>query len=138
MARIFVRVDLMPSGRVGPGKIALLEEVDRTGSISAAGRALGMSYRRAWMLIDQLNQLFVDPVVTTQMGGSHGGGAKLTEIGHLLVARYRELETECAAAADRQLEALKASVRFAEEAASTEAPTPESKQRRSRARGASS
>ena len=79
MPRIFLRVDLAPKGRIGPGKIALLEQIDLTGSISAAGRALGMSYRRAWLLVDELNRLFAAPVVTTQMGGSHGGGAALTD-----------------------------------------------------------
>ena len=92
MARIFLRVDLVPNGRIGPGKIVLLEQIDRTGSISAAGRALGMSYRRAWVLVDELNRLFAAPVVTTQLGGSHGGGAALTTLGSDIVARFRSLE----------------------------------------------
>lgn len=92
MARVFLRVDLVPNGRIGPGKIALLEQIERTGSISAAGRALGMSYRRAWLLVDQLNRLFASPVVSTQLGGSHGGGAVLTHLGIDLVARFRALE----------------------------------------------
>ena len=70
----------MPAGRVGPGKIALLEEVDRTGSISAAGRALGMSYRRAWMLIDTMNKCCAKPVLSTLTGGrvlaTHGVAAR--------------------------------------------------------------
>ena len=82
----------MPKGRIGPGKIALLEQIDLTGSISAAGRALGMSYRRAWLLVDELNRLFAAPVVTTQMGGSHGGGAALTTLGNEIVTRFRALE----------------------------------------------
>ncbi len=92
MPRIFLRVDLVPKGRIGPGKIALLEQIRLTGSISAAGRALGMSYRRAWLLVDELNRLFAAPVVTTQMGGSHGGGAALTTLGNEIVARFRALE----------------------------------------------
>ena len=92
MARVFLRLDFAPGTRLGPGKIALLEEIDRTGSISAAGRALGMSYRRAWLLVDDLNKLFGAPVVATQLGGSHGGGASLTELGNDLVARFRALE----------------------------------------------
>ena len=92
MARIFLRVDLEPQGRIGPGKIALLEAIGRAGSISAAGRALGMSYRRAWLLVDELNRLLGAPVVTTQLGGSHGGGASLTPLGRDLVARFRALE----------------------------------------------
>lgn len=92
MARIFLRVDLVPKGRIGPGKIALLEQIALAGSISAAGRALGMSYRRAWLLVDELNRLFGAPVVTTQLGGSHGGGAALTALGRDLVSRFRALE----------------------------------------------
>lgn len=96
MARLFLRVDLQPQGRIGPGKIALLEEIDRSGSISAAGRALGMSYRRAWLLVDDLNKLLGEPVVATQLGGSHGGGASLTPLGSDLVARFRALEQAAA------------------------------------------
>ena len=81
MARIFLRIDLVPKGRIGPGKIALLEQIALAGSISAAGRALGMSYRRAWLLVDELNRLFGAPVVTTQLGGSHGGGSALSDQG---------------------------------------------------------
>lgn len=92
MARIFLRIDLVPKGRIGPGKIALLEQIALAGSISAAGRALGMSYRRAWLLVDELNRLFGAPVVTTQLGGSHGGGAALTALGRDLVSRFRALE----------------------------------------------
>ena len=96
MARLFLRVDLAPNGRLGPGKIILLEEIARSGSISAAGRALGMSYRRAWLLVDELNRLFGSPVVATQLGGSHGGGAALTAFGSEVVARYRALEQAAA------------------------------------------
>lgn len=96
MARLFLRVDLQPQGRIGPGKIALLEQIERTGSISAAGRALGMSYRRAWLLVDDLNKLLGAPVVATQLGGSHGGGASLTPLGSDLVARFRALEQAAA------------------------------------------
>ena len=92
MARVFLRVDFAPGTRIGPGKIALLEQIHQSGSISAAGRALGMSYRRAWVLVDELNHLFAAPLVTTQLGGSHGGGAVLTELGASLVARFRALE----------------------------------------------
>lgn len=92
MARVFLRVELDPKGRIGPGKIALLEQIERTGSISAAGRALAMSYRRAWVLVDELNKLFGAPVVATQLGGSHGGGASLTPLGSELIVRFRALE----------------------------------------------
>jgi molybdate transport system regulatory protein len=86
MTGLIVRIDLGPHGRLGPGKLLLLENIDKYGSISAAGRAMNMSYRQAWSLVDQLNQAFKEPVVTSQTGGKSGGGAALTEFGKLLVA----------------------------------------------------
>ena len=76
-------------GVIGPGKISLLEHVEREGSISAAARCMGMSFRRAWHLIDTLNGALGRPVVATEIGGSRGGGARLTDFGRELVARYR-------------------------------------------------
>ncbi len=111
MIRLSLRVELVPDGRIGPGKIALLEQVARTGSISAAGRALGMSYRRAWLLVDELNRLFTGPVVTTQLGGAHGGGASLTALGGDLVERFRALERDADALAARHLGPLEALAR---------------------------
>jgi molybdate transport system regulatory protein len=70
---------------IGPGKIAVLEAVAETGSISAAARLLGMSYRRAWMLIDEMNQALVSPAVNTAAGGSRGGGSALTPVGEDIV-----------------------------------------------------
>lgn len=98
-ARLTLRVDLGPGQSVGPGKIRLLEAVAESGSISSAGRDLGMSYRRAWMLIEQMNQTFRRKVVTTQLGGSHGGGARLTPFGTELVKRYRAIEEKASSAA---------------------------------------
>lgn len=100
-----LRIDL-PKGRVGPGKIALLEAIDREGSISAAGRALGMSYRRAWELVDALNKVVAMPVVATSPGGSHGGGAQLTDAGRALVVNYRLIERKARRAAQPHLAAL--------------------------------
>lgn len=97
-----LRVDFPGGGRIGPGKIALIEAVGRTGSITAAGKALGMSYRRAWLLVDALNRTFEEPVVNAAAGGAHGGGSEVTAFGRALVAAYRALEEDCAArAADR-------------------------------------
>ena len=96
MARLTLRVDFGPERQIGPGKIRLLEKVGETGSISAAGRAMGMSYRRAWLLIDALNRYFRAPVVTTQLGGRAGGGTGLTPFGAMLVAHYRAMELEAA------------------------------------------
>jgi molybdate transport system regulatory protein len=105
VARLTLRIDLS-SGSIGPGKIRLLELVGESGSISAAGRAMKMSYRRAWMLIDGVNRCFREPVVETQLGGIHGGGAVLTEFGHDLVARYRTIERAAAKAGAPELAAL--------------------------------
>ena len=73
--RLTVRVDFGADRALGPGKIRLLEAIGKTGSISRAGRALGMSYRRAWLLVDDMNRSFRAPVVATQPGGVQGGGA---------------------------------------------------------------
>ena len=83
---------------MGPGKADLLEAIEKTGSISAAGRALGMSYRRTWLLVDTMNRCWKDPLVETATGGSHGGGARLTVLGKQVVKSYRvmqKLVTEC-------------------------------------------
>ena len=108
MARLTIRIDLASDGALGPGKIKLLELVGESGSISAAGRAMGMSYRRAWTLIDGLNQLFRSPVVATQPGGVRGGGAVLTDVGHDVIARYRAAERAAAKASAPELAALDA------------------------------
>jgi molybdate transport system regulatory protein len=106
MAKLSIRVDLTPSGAVGPGKIRLLESVDATGSISAAGRSMNMSYRRAWLLIDELNRLFSRPVVATRLGGAAGGGAELTAFGKRLVRHYRDMENEAHAVLKPHLNAF--------------------------------
>ncbi len=100
-----LRIDL-PGGRIGPGKIRLLEAIAREGSISAAGRAQGMSYRRAWELVDALNRLLGIPVVATSSGGARGGGAALTPAGAALVADYRAIEAAARRAAAPRLRAL--------------------------------
>jgi molybdate transport system regulatory protein len=104
--RVSIRLDLAGGARIGPGKVALLEAVARTGSISAAGRALRMSYRRAWELVEDLNRHLGAPVVATAAGGAGGGGARLTELGIALVAEYRALEAETTQAAAARLAAL--------------------------------
>ena len=95
--RLSLRVDL-PGGRIGPGKIALLEAIGREGSIAAGGRALGMSYKRAWELVGQLNALLGQPVVAVSIGGRTGGGARLTPGGEALIADYRGMERAMAQA----------------------------------------
>lgn len=96
MARIKISVVLDSGARIGPGKIALLESVRDTGSISAAARAMGMDYKRAWMLIDSLNRAFDQALVLRSTGGSGGGGATLTPFGEDVLERYRRLEQAAA------------------------------------------
>ena len=115
MAEISLRIDLGEERRFGPGKARLLELIRETGSISAAGRALGMSYRRAWLLVDEINQIFKQPLVEKQMGGSGGGGARLTMLGRDVVSRYRAIEGAAAKATAADLRALKASLAEAPE-----------------------
>jgi molybdate transport system regulatory protein len=113
VASLSLRIDLDPGGpdgRIGPGKIALLKAITETGSISAAARRLGMSYRRAWLLIDALNRLFGAPVVETREGGSGGGGAAPTPLGKMVVCHYEEATAaavEAAGAAIAQMEKLR-------------------------------
>ena len=90
----------------GPGKIELLRKVGEGHSISSAARALGLSYKRAWTLIDTLNRGFGRPVVQTASGGRGGGGARLTPLGEELVARYLALETKAGSALEAELAAL--------------------------------
>jgi len=94
--------------RLGPGKIKLLELIGQHGSISEAARAMEMSYRRAWLLVAELNQSFRLPVTTAQTGGKGGGHAELTPFGQDLIRRYRTIEHDAAAAVADQLKALSA------------------------------
>lgn len=91
---------------VGPGKIALLEAIAEAGSISAAARQLGMSYRRAWLLVDEMNGMLRTPAVSTATGGAHGGGAVLTPSGERLIRRYRAVENVARVAAAADIRAL--------------------------------
>jgi molybdate transport system regulatory protein len=91
---IRIRIDFAENVNVGPGKIALLEAIKSTGSISDAARTLGMSYRRAWMLINSLKQGFSEAVSVSSTGGAGGGGARITTFGSNLIKQYRALERE--------------------------------------------
>ncbi len=104
--RLFLKIDA--DTRIGHGKIALLETIEETGSISAAGRALDMTYRRAWELVDHMNKAFGRPLVAGQTGGAGGGGAKLTDLGREVVTRYRALQAATEAAAAEHVAALEA------------------------------
>jgi molybdate transport system regulatory protein len=110
-ARLTIRIDFAGGRRVGPGKVRLLELIDQTGSISAAGRAMAMSYRRAWLLVESLNTAFRAPVVDTRAGGRQGGGAELTAFGRELVERYRTMEREAVQATLTQIDAIEDALR---------------------------
>jgi molybdate transport system regulatory protein len=105
-----VRIDLDKEGRIGPGKIELLENIRTCGSISAAGRAMDMSYKRAWDLVDEINRICRQAAVSRQTGGKNGGGAMLTPFGQSLVARYRKIERDAASAAKKELAALRSDI----------------------------
>jgi molybdate transport system regulatory protein len=104
--RLSIRLDLASGARIGPGKVAVLEEIARSGSISAAGRVLRMSYRRTWELVEDLNRTLGVPVVEAAAGGSGGGGAVLTPAGTAIVERYRAIELDTALAARKHLQIL--------------------------------
>jgi molybdate transport system regulatory protein len=87
-----IRIDLDNGVRLGPGKAQLLELIAEHGSIRAAGASIGMSYRRAWLLGDEINRMFKEPSIFTRHGGKSGGGAGLTEFGQELLSRYRRME----------------------------------------------
>ncbi|MCG5474754.1 winged helix-turn-helix domain-containing protein [Sinorhizobium fredii] len=106
--RPVLRIDFPPEDRLGRGKIMLLELIRETGSISAAGRAMDMSYRRAWLLVDALNRMFQEPAVESQRGGRQGGGAALTAFGETLIERFRGMEAKARAAIADDLDWLEA------------------------------
>jgi molybdate transport system regulatory protein len=104
--RLSIRVDLSSDYRIGPGKIALLEAIRSSGSISAAAREIGMSYRRAWLLVEEINHALREPAVTAATGGAHGGGATLTTVGERIVSLYRAIEGQTRHAAGQECREL--------------------------------
>ncbi len=111
MARLKLTVILDSGARIGPGKVQLLECIRDTGSISAAARDMGMSYKRAWLLIDSINQAFEAPAVVAATGGRRGGGAHLTVFGLALLAGYRDLLARVQAESAEDLSAIEAAAR---------------------------
>lgn len=101
-----IRIEFDDENWLGPGKVELLERIEAHGSISAAGRSMGMSYKRAWDLVAEMNRIFGAQVATAKSGGRAGGGAELTELGHDLIAHYRGLERSSATAAAKHVAAL--------------------------------
>src|SRR6266481_2639439 len=106
MARLKVSIVFESGARIGPGKAKLRESIRDTGSISAAARDMRMSYKRAWLLLDSMNQGFTEPVVTAAPGGAGGGGALLTPFGTEVLERYRRIYERAAAAATDDVTAL--------------------------------
>jgi molybdate transport system regulatory protein len=104
--KLSIRIDLAPSVRLGPGKIALLEAIDEAGSISGAGRKLKMSYKKAWDLTEDLNRSFAEPLLAAIAGGANGGGTQLTPSGRALVTHYREIERIAQEAAKSHIRAI--------------------------------
>jgi molybdate transport system regulatory protein len=106
--RTRLRVILGPETLFGPGKADLLQGIDETGSIAAAGRRMGMSYKRAWYLIDTMNAYFREPVVISTKGGPKGGGATLTGTGKAVLALFRQMQLKSEAAIGGELKKLAA------------------------------
>lgn len=104
--RLWVKLIVPGVGQIGPGKIALLEAIGREKSISSAARSMGMSYRRAWLLVDDLNQMFGEPVVQTSIGGSSRGGATLTHFGTLLIRTFQKASVRSDKACEKLLAEL--------------------------------
>ncbi len=98
-----VRISFKKSIAMGPGKAALLDTIAASGSISAAARELGMSYRRAWLLVETMNECFRGPLVDTATGGQRGGGATVTDLGFEVVRRYRAMEKKATASVSKEL-----------------------------------
>lgn len=94
--RVRLRITAGDTIAIGPGKIALIEAIAKTGSITSAAKSLDMSYRRAWLLLDELNRALRQPAVDSTKGGRHGGGSQVTESGLRLIALYRDIEAKAA------------------------------------------
>jgi molybdate transport system regulatory protein len=104
------RIDFGQHSSVGPGKISLLEAIRDAGSLSQGARNIGMSYRRAWLLVESLKQSFREPVTVASTGGKDGGGMLVTEFGDALIRNYRKLERDIALLAERRLHPIATTV----------------------------
>ncbi len=106
-----IRIVFGDDAMLGPGKADLLERIRETGSIAAAGRSMSMSYKRAWSLVDEMNNAFRDPLVAATRGGPSGGGARLTDLGREVLSQYRAFEMEAAASGAERLAVLRGLLR---------------------------
>jgi molybdate transport system regulatory protein len=104
LATIRIRISFKENIAIGQGKADLLEAIGRTGSISAAARELDMSYRKAWTLVDEMNQCFRTPVVVAAKGGVRGGGAQVTPLGEEALARFRQIQAKASAAIEADVQ----------------------------------
>ena len=104
--RFRLRVTAGGAIAIGPGKIALIEAIAKTGSITSAAKSLDMSYRRAWLLLDELNRSLAKPAVDSVKGGERGGGSQVTEVGFRLIALYRDIEVKAAKACRSEVSRL--------------------------------
>ncbi len=109
--RLSIRIVFGDDAMLGPGKADLLERIRQTGSIAAAGRTMSMSYKRAWMLVEEMNRVFREPLVESTRGGARGGGAQLTEAGETVLANYRKLEEIMAEAGAARIGVLRSMLR---------------------------
>jgi molybdate transport system regulatory protein len=109
--RLSIRIVFGEEAMIGPGKADLLERIRETGSIAAAGRGMSMSYKRAWMLVEEMNRAFRDPLVDSVRGGARGGGARLTEAGETVLSNYRRLEEIMAEAGAARIGILQSMLR---------------------------
>jgi molybdate transport system regulatory protein len=129
------RIDFANNCYVGPGKIDLLEAIHRSGSLSQAARDLGMSYRRAWLLVDSLKASFRESVTIAETGGKGGGGVTLTPFGRQLIRSYRALERDIALVASRRLRHVAPAVSARAMSRSVSPPRPLARKRRSKMAG---
>ena len=106
MTRVVLRIDFDDERYIGHGRIELLELIDSSGSIAQAARAMGMSYKRAWTLADEINKTFSEPVIERRHGGKGGGSAELSNFGKALVREYRDMETKAIRVFAKQLSAI--------------------------------
>lgn len=113
MTRVTIRIDFDGGRHLGHGKIRLLELIDEHGSISSAARAMGMSYRRAWLLADEANRMFAQPLFATRLGGRGGGQAQLTEFGHKAIGLYRDMQRQTEQIFSDDIAALEAALEAA-------------------------
>jgi molybdate transport system regulatory protein len=108
MARLTIRIDLGTDAALGPGKTRLLEKIEEVGSIRGAAKAIGMSYRRAWLLVQDIEAVMGAPVVAAETGGVKGGGTSLTRLGRAVVQQYRTIERRASRSVVAELRVLTA------------------------------